>query len=106
MTVEWFVPVDQARPITQALHVMMVDMRRSRGCIGCSLSTGIGDRGTVRYTEEWETEEDLRRRLDSHTFSNLATLIDASTQPPLVEFVLPTGIRGLDYIGEMRPTRR
>jgi quinol monooxygenase YgiN len=72
MTVEWFVPLGQARPITQALHTMMVDTRRSHGCIGCSLSTGIRDQGIVRYTEEWESEEDLRRRLEGSSFSNLS----------------------------------
>ena len=105
MTVEWFVPLGQARPITQALHTMMVDMRRSHGCIGCSLSTGIRDQGTVRYTEEWESEEDLRRRLDAGTFSNLAALIDEATEPPLVEFALPGGVRGLDYVEETRRSK-
>ena len=106
MTVEWFVPLGQARPITQALHSMMVDMRRSHGCIGCSLSTGIRDQGTVRYTEEWETEEDLRRRLEGSSFSNLAALIDEATEPPLVEFALPGGVRGLDYVEEARRSKR
>jgi quinol monooxygenase YgiN len=105
MTVEWFVPLGQARPITQALHTMMVDMRRSHGCIGCSLSTGIRDQGTVRYMEEWETEDDLRRRLEGSSFSNLAALIDDATEPPLVEFALPGGVRGLDYVEEARRSK-
>ena len=105
MTVEWFVPLGQARPITQALHSMMVDTRRSHGCIGCSLSTGIRDQGTVRYTEEWESEDDLRRRLEGSSFSNLAALIDEAIEPQLVEFALPGGVRGLDYIEEARRSR-
>ena len=105
MTVEWFVPLGQARPITQALHTMMVDMRRSHGCIGCSLSTGIRDQGTVRYMEEWESEEDLRHRLEAGSFSNLAALIDEATEPPLVEFALPGGVRGLDYVEETRRSK-
>jgi hypothetical protein len=56
----------------------------------------------VRYTEEWETEEDLRRRLEGSSFSNLAALIDEATEPPLVEFALPGGVRGLDYVEEAR----
>jgi quinol monooxygenase YgiN len=106
MTVEWFVPLGQARPITLALHSMMVDTRREKGCLGCSVSTGIADQGTVRYTEEWRTEEDLRRRLDSSAFTELAALIEDATEPPLVEFSLPSGIRGLDYVEEARRLRR
>ena len=69
------------------------------------MSTGIRDQGTVRYTEEWESEDDLRRRLEGSSFANLAALIDEATEPPLVEFALPGGVRGLDYVEETRRTR-
>jgi quinol monooxygenase YgiN len=102
MTVEWFVPLGQARPITIALHSLMADARSARGCLGCFVSTGIKDQGTVRYVEEWQTEEDLRRRLESNAFVELAALIDDATEPPHVEFALPTGTRGLDFVEEVR----
>src|SRR5881227_1347027 len=59
MTIEWFVPLGQTRPITMALHSLAADTRTTRGCIGCSVSTDIGNRGTIRYVEEWQTEDDL-----------------------------------------------
>ena len=49
MTIEWFVPLGQTRPITMALHSLAADTRTTRGCIGCSVSTDIGNRGAVRY---------------------------------------------------------
>jgi quinol monooxygenase YgiN len=106
LTVEWFVPLGQARPITLALHAMMADTRRSHGCLGCSVSTGLADRGTVRYIEEWQTEEDLRCRLDSNSFRELVALIEDATEPPLVEFTLPEGTRGLDYVEEAWRSKR
>jgi quinol monooxygenase YgiN len=106
MTVEWFVPLGQARPITLALHDMMIDTRRAHGCLGCSVSTGLTDRGTVRYVEEWQTEEDLRLRLESDSFRELVALIEDATEPPLVEFSLPDGVRGLDYVEEAWRSRR
>ena len=102
MTIEWFVPLGQTRPITMALHTLAGETRSTRGCIGCSVATDIGNRGTVRYTEEWLTEEDLQRHVRSDIFAQLASLIDDAMEPPRVEFKLVHGTRGLDYLQEVR----
>jgi quinol monooxygenase YgiN len=102
MTIEWFVPLGQTRPITMALHSLAADTRTTRGCIGCSVSTDIGKRGAVRYIEEWQTEDDLRRRLRSDTFSQLVTLIEGAVQAPRIEFALDHETRGLDFVEEVR----
>src|SRR5438093_7516189 len=74
MTIEWFVPLGQTRPITMALHSLAADTRTTRGCIGCSVSTDIGNPGTIRYVEEWQTEDDLRLRVKSDTFAKVSNL--------------------------------
>ena len=102
MTIEWFVPLGQTRPITLALHSLAADTRTTRGWLGCSVSSDIGQRGAVRYVEEWQTEEDLRRRLRSDTFSQLVTLIEGAVQPPRIEFTLDHETRGLDFMDEVR----
>lgn len=102
MTIEWFVPLGQTRPITMALHSLAGETRATRGCIGCSVSTDIGNRGTVRYTEEWLTEEDLRQHVRSDIFGHLVTLMDGATEPPRIEFKLVHETRGLDFVAEVR----
>ena len=37
MTIEWFVPLGQTRPITMALQSLAADTRTTRGCVGCSV---------------------------------------------------------------------
>ena len=106
MTVEWFVPLGQARSITAALNSLMAETRTTRGCVRCSVSTGMSDQGTVCYVEEWQSEADFRRHLESHTFTSLATLIDDATDPPRIEFMLPGGTRGLDFVEEVRRRKR
>ena len=106
MTVEWFVPLGQARSITSALNTLMADTRTTRGCVRCSIATGMSEQGTIRYVEEWETEADLRRRLGSQSFTSLAALIDDATEAPRVEFTLPGGTRGLDFVEEVRRRKR
>ena len=106
MTVEWSYRPGQVRSIISALNSLMAETRTDRGCVRCSVSTGVSDQGTVCYSEEWQSEEDLRRRIESRAFMSLAVLIDDATKPPRVEFVLPGGRRAIDFIEEVRRRRR
>jgi hypothetical protein len=56
----------------------------------------------VRYTEEWQTEDDLRRRVRSDKFTYLVALIEDAADPPHIEFMLPHETRGLDLVEEIR----
>ena len=106
MTIEWLVPLGQTRAMTLTLHSLAADTRATRGCVACSVSTDVGKRGTVRYTEEWQTEDDLRERLRSDAFGYLAALIEDATSPPDIEFTLAHGTRGLDFVEEVRASVR
>lgn len=105
MTVCWFTPIGQAHGLTMALHSMINETRAARGCIGCFVSTRIRERGVVRYVEEWASEEDLRRRVRSSRFTDLAALMESTTKPPRVGFDLPDGSRGFDFVEEVHQSR-
>ena len=102
MTIEWFVPMGQARPMTMALHSLAAEIRTVHGCMGCSVTTDLTNQSAVRYIEDWRTEDDLQTRLRPNTFAPLATLIEDATEAPRVEFSLPSGTRGLDYVEEVQ----
>ena len=102
MRVEWHVPIGQTRPIMAALQTLAADTRGRPGCIGCSVSSDLTNGGTVRYSEKWQSEEDLRRRMQSDTFMDLIALMEEAIQPPTVEFALDDGARGLDFVAEVR----
>ena len=106
MTVEWLAPAAQARSIAFALHALSADLRESPGCLRCSVSTDLANRGALRYTEEWASEDDLRRRVGSEAFVRLAALLEATVQAPRLEFTLPDGARGLDFVEEVRGRAR
>ena len=40
----------------------------THGCVRCSVTADLTHHGTVRYTEEWLTEQDLRIQMPSDTF--------------------------------------
>jgi quinol monooxygenase YgiN len=105
MTLEWSVPIGQTRSITMALHSLASDVRTTAGCVGCSVSTDMANRGVVRYVEEWETEEDLRRRVGADTFTPLISLLEEAAHPPRIEFALTRGTRGFEFAEEVRAAR-
>jgi len=102
MMIEWFVPLGQTRSILMALHSVAAETRSSSGCVGCSVTTHIGNRGAMRYSEEWLTEDDLRRHMLTDTFEHLVTLMEGATQAPRIEFTLANETRGFDFVEEVR----
>ncbi len=106
MTVEWLVPPGQARSIALALHSLSTDLRVTPGCVRCSVSTELTTRSTVRYTEEWESEADMRARVGSEAFLRLAALLEATDRAPRLEFTLPEGVRGVDFVEDVRGSSR
>ena len=105
MTIEWSVPIGQTRSITLALHSLAADVRSTHGCVSCSVSSDIADRGVVRYVEEWQTEDDLRRRINADTFVQIVTLMEDGAHPPRIEFALAGGTQGLEFVEEVRGER-
>src|SRR5262245_45470818 len=105
MTIEWSVPIGQTRPMTMALHSLAADVRPTFGCVSCSVSTDIANRGVVRYVEEWQSDDDLRLRVNGDTFMQVISLIEEAAHPPRIEFALARGTRGVEFIEEVRGAR-
>ena len=55
--------------LVDALRFLMMTTRYDPGCVECSVWED-GD-GTVRYTEVWATELDMRRRVGAEPFTSL-----------------------------------
>ena len=92
MTFNWNVPPGEARPITEALHVLMIAARAERGYVNCSLSAELGDFAKVRYREEWQTEEDLQRQVQEPALRQAGRAHRASQRP--AERAVPPGELG------------
>jgi quinol monooxygenase YgiN len=105
MTIEWSVPMGQTRPLTSALHSLAADVRPTRGCVSCSVTTDLANRNIVRYVEEWQTENDLRERVMADTFGQLVSLMEDAAQPPRIEFALALGMKGFEFVEEARGAR-
>jgi len=102
VTATWRVAPAEARATSAALHVLMMATRLEPGCERCVFSTDMADDVVVRYVEDWSSESELQRHIQSDRFAQLAELLEHATDAPAVEFSLPTGRRGLEYAERVR----
>ena len=71
-------------------------------CLECRVWIEDDDESTVRYVEEWTTEEAMRRRVRSEPFTRLLEVMESAPEAPCVQFDFITETRGLDYVAEVR----
>jgi quinol monooxygenase YgiN len=88
-----------AQSLLEACRFLMMSTRFEAGCVECSV--WAEPNATVRYTEVWATEADMRRRVKSDHFTSLLSVVESATAAQ-VQFDFVTATRGLDYIAEIR----
>jgi quinol monooxygenase YgiN len=91
-----------ARPLLDAFRSLMVPVRLERGCLGCLVWEETDDDTTLHYAEEWASESDMKRRVQSDRFTSLLAVMEAAAEPPEVYFDFVARRRGLDYVAELR----
>jgi quinol monooxygenase YgiN len=94
-----------AKLMIQALRSLMLPIQLGRGCGGCHLYVDVGESNSFFYVEEWATQKDLEREMQSDRFTRLLSIMESSPAPPMLEFRFVSQIRGLDYIAEVRSAR-
>jgi hypothetical protein len=82
----------------------MIPTQLKPGCVDCS--TWVNPDSSVHYEETWATEASIRDRVASESFTRLLAVMEASDEPPRVQFDFVTSTRGLDYVEEIRSGRR
>ena len=102
MKLKWRVTQGEAVALVSTLQRLMARTRTTQGCTGCSMTTDVGDRVDITWIADWASEADMRRQVRSNDFAQLAELIEHATEPPTIEFTLPTGTRGLEYATHVR----
>jgi quinol monooxygenase YgiN len=85
--------------LLEGLQYQIAGTRLEHGCLGCS--AWVGGDAKVRYYEEWATEDDLRRRVQSDRFTSLLAVVEAAAGAE-VQFDFVNRTRGLDYVAELR----
>ena len=95
-------PACGTQQLVHALRFLASPTRLEPGCLGCRVWTEDSDESTVRYVEEWATEEAMRLRVRSERFTRLLEVFESAPEAPCVQFDFVTETRGLDYVAEVR----
>jgi quinol monooxygenase YgiN len=100
--VEWSVLPAQVDAVSTVLHDLLFSIRGEPGCRSCALASDMGTLVTLRLQEVWDSEDALRQHLQSARFELLSSLLESAIAQPRVEFVLPAGTRGMEYVQGVR----
>ena len=95
-------PACGTQQLVHALRFLASPTRLEPGCLGCRVWTEESDESTVRYVEEWATEEAMRLRVRSERFTRLLEVFESAQEAPCVQFDFVMETRGLDYVAEVR----
>lgn len=68
----------------------------------CRLWTEVDAPGNILLHEEWDSASDVERHLRSPAYRRLLAAMDMSTIPPEVRFILPSDVRGIDWVERAR----
>ena len=99
-------PARGTEQLVHALRLLASPTSIEPGCLGCRVWTEDSEESTVRYEEEWATEDAMRLRVRSRRFTRLLEVLESAPTPPRVEFDFVTETRGLDYVAEVRDRDR
>ena len=100
LTVTLTASANRVQDLVAAFRFLMVSTRLDPGCLGCSVWSEPDS--SVHYVEEWSSEEDIRRRVGSDSFTSVLALLESVREPPHVQFDFVSSTRGLDYVAEVR----
>lgn len=98
-------PAGRRPEILEALGAIRLPAQLDRGCASTRLVVDPQDPDAVEYTEDWVNAEGLERRVASDDFTAVLSVLECASQPPTVEFRDVTGVRGLEFIEELRRER-
>ena len=88
-----------AQGLLEALRFLQLGTRFETGCVECSAWMELD--GTVRYTELWASEADVRRRVRSDHFTSLLSVLESAREAS-VQFDFVSSTRGLDFVQQVR----
>jgi quinol monooxygenase YgiN len=72
------------------------------GCIESSVSADERGNGVVIYQEDWESWDPLEMHIRSDSFLNILQLMESSISTPVLQFVGPNKVCGMELIETLR----
>jgi quinol monooxygenase YgiN len=88
--------------VGRALSYLLGPTQVEPGCLGCLLYRDWSDANVIYIESRWETLNDLTRHIRSDAYKKLLLLMELGAEPPAIEFLTVTEVRGLEFIEAVR----
>ncbi|MCI0389466.1 MAG: hypothetical protein MOB07_11985 [Acidobacteria bacterium] len=88
-----------------ALSTLLGPTQIKPGCLSCLLYQDWSDANVLYLESRWETPKDLIHHIRSDAYKRLLLLMELGVEPPSIEFLSVSEVRGLDLIEATRHGR-
>ncbi|MBP7937843.1 MAG: antibiotic biosynthesis monooxygenase [Phycisphaerae bacterium] len=96
------VPPAVRERVVKSLLRLVGPTRAMKGCTACATYVDVEDENILVYVEEWETQEALVDRLRAEDLRVLLSVMDLSSERPVVRFDTIIGTQGMEVIAAAR----
>jgi len=93
---------EKREDLGRALFSLLGPIQVEPGCLSCILYQDWSDANVLYIESRWETLNDLIHHILSDTYKRLLLLIELGVEPPTIEFLTVSEVRGLDFIEAVR----
>lgn len=101
------VPLPEKRvEILDVLRHVQAMMHASAGCIACTVYEECGEEPSILYFEQWRSQEELHRHIQSHLYLQILTAMDLAREPPEILFHEVARSQGMELIEALRVCER
>jgi quinol monooxygenase YgiN len=95
-------PPEKREELGKALSYLLGPTQVEPGCLSCLLYRGWSNANVIYIESRWETMNDLTQHICSDAYKKLLLLMEIGAEPPAIEFLTVTEVRGLDLIEAAR----
>lgn len=95
-------PTEIREQLGRALSSMLGPTQVEPGCLSCLLYRDLSDANVIYIESRWETLNDLIHHICSDAFKRLLLLMELGAEPPTIEFLTVTDVKGLKFIEAVR----
>jgi quinol monooxygenase YgiN len=97
------VPLPNKREAVLEILRSVIDLTRGKhGCLGCACYEKHNDRRSVLYVEQWESQEDLGRHIQSSLYNRIFSAMELASEAPEILFHEVLNTRGMDLVEALR----
>ena len=97
------VPLSDKREAVFEIFRSVIDFTQGRhGCKGCACYEKHNDKRSVLYVEQWESQEELNRHIQSSIYSRIFSAMELASEAPEISFCEVSKTMGMDLVEALR----